>query len=99
MYITDLRHFRDATGAIGPTAGPALAMAQFHADVVAHASNSTGRTPATPRCFECDKSGVEAGLTSDGAIVWVCPKCRGEGSISNWQGTLWDLRDRPMPRS
>lgn len=40
MYITDLRHFLDAAGAIGPIKGPARAMAQFHADVVAHASNA-----------------------------------------------------------
>lgn len=57
MYVTDLRHFLDAAGAIGPTKGPARAMAQFHADVVAHASNPTGQAaPAPPRCFKCKKS-------------------------------------------
>jgi hypothetical protein len=99
MYITDLRHFLDAAGAIGPTKGPARAMAQFHADVVAHASNSSGQAPAAPRCFKCKNSGVDAGLAADAAIVWACPRCRTEGRISNWQGTLWDLRDRPLPRS
>jgi ribosomal protein L37AE/L43A len=94
MYITDLRHFLDAAGAIGPTKGPARTMAQFHADVVAHASNPAGQAPASPRCFKCKKSGVAA----DAAIVWACPRCRTEGR-SNWQGTLWGLRDRPLPRS
>ncbi len=28
-------------------------------------------------------------------MVWICPMCRTEGRISNWQGSLWDLRDRP----
>jgi hypothetical protein len=28
-------------------------------------------------------------------MVRVCPMCRTEGRISNWQGSLWDLRDRP----
>ena len=95
MYITDLRHFLDKTGAIGPTKGPAKAMAQFHADVVAHASDATGQPPAAPRCFKCKKHGVEASLAEDQAIVWGCPQCHTEGRISNWQGTLWDLRDRP----
>ena len=99
MYITDLQHFLDTTGVIGPTQGPARAMAQFHADVVAYASDATGRASAAPRCFKCKKSGVDAGLAADGAIVWACPNCRTEGRISNWQGTLWDLRDRPAPRS
>ena len=31
----------------------------------------------------------------DDVIVWVCPRCRTEGRIPNWQGSLWDLRDRP----
>jgi hypothetical protein len=74
-------------------------MAQFHADVVAHASNPTGEAPAAPRCFKCKKSGVDAGLAADTAIVWACPRCRTEGRISNGQGTLWDLRERPVPRS
>lgn len=98
MYITDLRHFLDAAGAIGPIKGPARSMAQFHADVVAHASNPSGQAPAAPRCFKCKKSSVAARLAADAAIVWACPRCRTEGRISNWQGTLWDLRDRPPPR-
>jgi hypothetical protein len=35
MYITDLKHFLDSRGAIGPNKGPARAMAQFQTDVVA----------------------------------------------------------------
>ena len=99
MYITDLRHFLDESGAVGPTKGPARAMAQFQAEVVSHASDATGRAPPAPRCFKCKKSGIEASLARDGAIVGTCPNCRTEGGISNWQGTLWDLRDRPVPRS
>ena len=63
-------------------------MGQFHADVVAHA------LPA-PRRFKCKKSAVDAVGAHDGAMVWACPICRTEGRISNWQGGLWDLRDRP----
>ena len=72
-------------------------MAQFQADVVAHASNADGQPPAAPRCVECRKRTVEAVLARDAAIVWRCAGCGIEGRISNWQGSLWDLRDRPGP--
>ena len=95
MYITDLTHFLDKSGAIGPVKGPARTMAQFHVDAVAHASDSTSETLPAPKCFKCKKGVVEAVLAQDNAVVWVCPKCRIEGRISNWQGSLWDLRNRP----
>ena len=95
MYITDLTHFLDKSGAIGPVKGPARTMAQFHVDAVAHASDSTSETLPAPKCFKCKKGVIEAVLAQDNAVVWVCPKCRIEGRISNWQGSLWDLRNRP----
>jgi len=98
MYITDLTHLLDESGAIGPVKGPARAMAQFHVDVVAHASDATGHALAPPRCFKCRKRAVEATRAHDDAIVWVCPACHTEGRISNWHGSLWDLRDRPPSR-
>jgi hypothetical protein len=98
MYVTDLRHFLEPSGAIGPSKGAARAMAQFLTDLVAHVSNAVGEAPAAPKCFRCKKAQVEASLARDDAIVWTCPKCRIEGRTSNWQGTLWDLRDRPERR-
>ena len=95
MYITDLTHFLDKAGAIGPVKGPARTMAQFHVDAVAHASDSTSETRPAPKCFKCKKGVVEAALAQDNAVVRVCPKCRIEGRISNWQGSPWDLRNRP----
>ena len=95
MYITDLTHFLDKSGAIGPVNGPARTMAQFHVDAVAHASDSMSEALPAPKCFKCKKGVVEAVLAQDNAVVWICPKCRIEGRISNWQGSLWDLRNRP----
>ena len=71
------------------------AVAQFHVDAVAHASDSTSENLPAPKCFKCKKAVVEAVLAQDNAVMWVCPKCRIEGRISNWQGSLWDLRNRP----
>lgn len=95
MYVSDLTHFLDKSGAIGPVKGRARAMAQFHVDVVAQASDATSKGLPAPRCFKCKKGEIEAVRAQDDAIVWVCPRCRAEGRISNWQGSLWDLRDRP----
>jgi hypothetical protein len=95
MYVSDLTHFLDKSGAIGPVKGPARAMAQFQVDVVAHASDATSTAPPAPTCFKCKKGSVETVRAHDDAIVWSCPRCRTEGRISNWQGSLWDLRDRP----
>ena len=99
MYIADLTHFLDKTGAIGPVKGPARVMAQFHSDVVAHASDASAIALPAPRGSKCKKSAVEAVPAPDGAIIWACPSCRTEGRISNWQGSLWNLRDRPPARS
>ena len=95
MYVTDLTHFLDKSGAIGPVKGPARAMAQFNVDVVAHASDVTPKVSPAPRCFKYKKGAIEALRANDDAIVWRCPMCRTEGRISNWQGSFWDLRDRP----
>src|ERR1700716_1563416 len=73
MYISDLTHFLDKSGAIGPVKGPARAMAQFQVDVVAHASDATSKALPAPRCFKCKKGAVEAVRAHDDAIVWVCP--------------------------
>lgn len=99
MYITDLTHYLDESGAIGPVKGPARAMAQFLVYVVTHASDATGDAQGAPTCFKCKKSEIEADRAQDDAIVWTCPACRTEGRISNWQGSLWDLRDRSQARS
>lgn len=98
MYITDLTHLLDKSGAIGPLKGPELAMAQFNVDVVAHASDATGHALSAPSCFKFEKRAAEATRAQDDAIVWLCSACRTEGRISNWQGSLWDLRDRPQSR-
>jgi ribosomal protein L37AE/L43A len=94
MHITDLKHFLDSQGAISPSKGPARAMAQFQTEVVASAT-TTGTASDSPTCFKCRKNTVQTGLARDSAAVWKCPRCGTEGRISNWQGTLWDLRNQP----
>lgn len=95
MYITDARHFLDEKGGIAPRRGPAKAMADFHASVIAYATDFDSTGVMAARCFKCKKGTVEAAIAQDDAILWSCPQCKAEGWISNWQGTLWDLSERP----
>jgi ribosomal protein L37AE/L43A len=95
MYITDARHFLDEKGAIAPRRGPAKAMADFHAGVIACATDFEAAGVVAPTCFKCKKAEVRIALAQDDAIIWSCTRCNAEGRISNWQGTLWDLSDRP----
>jgi len=95
MYITDARQFLDDKGAIAPLRGPAKAMADLHAGVIAYATDFDDTGVTLPRCFKCKKGTVKAALAQDEAIDWHCPLCQVGGSISNWQGTLWDLSERP----
>lgn len=95
MYITDARHFLDENADIAPRRGPAKAMADFQASVIAYATDFDSAGVTLPRCFKCKRSTVEAAVAQDHAILWRCPRCSTEGRISNWQGTLWDLSERP----
>ncbi|MGH8830767.1 MAG: hypothetical protein ACREXV_06715, partial [Polaromonas sp.] len=97
MYITDARHFLDEKGAIGPQRGPAKAMAEFHASVIAYATDFDGTGVIAPTCFKCKKGPVEPIIAQDDAIYWSCSRCKAEGRISHWQGTLWDLSERGEP--
>ena len=97
MYITDARHFLDDKGAIAPSLGPARAMAEFHGGVIAYSTDFDDVGVLLPRCFKCKTGTVRSELAQDDAINWHCPGCHAEGRISNWQGTLWDLSDRPAP--
>jgi len=93
MYITDARHFLDDKGALGPSKGPAKAMAEFHAAAVAYATDFNDTGVLAPMCFKCKKVAVEPMLTVDETVYWSCSCCNAEGRISNWQRTLWDLSD------
>lgn len=99
MYITDARHFLDEKGAIAPQRGPAKAMAEFHAGAIAYATDFDDTGLVAPTCFKCKKVPVEPIIAQDDAIYWSCPRCKAEGRISNWQGTLWDLSERDGPRA
>lgn len=91
MYIVDARHFLDDKGAIAPSKGPARALAEFCAGLIAYATDFDSVGVPAPTCFRCRKSKVQAVIDDDDAVCRWCPRCATEGQISHWQGTLWDL--------
>ena len=97
MYITDLTHFLDEKGAIGPKAGAARRFAEFLGRVVAAASlvEADDEAPTPPcKCHRC-KGMIEAIIGPDDAIAWLCTSCGSEGQISHWRRSFWDLSVTP----
>ena len=100
MYISDLKHFLDDKGAIGPQSGPARRIAEFLGNVVAAASAPDGldiEGLGECRCNKC-KGTVIIEIAPDDTIEWSCVHCAQEGRISNWRGSFWDLSDKPAKR-
>ncbi len=100
MYITDLTHFLDEKGTIGPKSGPARKLAEFLGRVVAAASSRRAVEDfgaAQCRCNKC-KGMATAVIAPDDAIEWLCRDCGHEGRISNWRRSFWDLSASPADR-
>ena len=100
MYVTDLSHFLDERGAIGPKAGPARRLAEFLGRVVAVASTpGDAQSDTTPcRCNKCRKDMVTVTVAPDDAVEWLCISCGHEGRITNWRRSFWDLSETPARR-
>jgi len=99
MYITELTHFLDEKGAIGPKSGPARRLAEFLGRVVAAASAPSviaGDGIGECRCNKCKKGFVIAQIAPDDAIEWFCETCDHDGRISNWRRSFWDLSGSPV---
>lgn len=91
MYVIDARHFLNGKGDIGPERGPGRKMADFVTAVIAHESNFDRPDSPGPVCIKCRKSPVDTVMADNDVIHWRCPRCSTEGTVSNWQGTFWDL--------
>lgn len=101
MLVADLQHFLD----LGPdTPGPARKLAEHLAGIVAAASAGDAhipwetalpcqRRPANRRCP--GRINVVC-AHPDQPIGWRCNHCGDDGTISNWAGSIYDLRRRQL---
>ena len=100
-YIVDLTHFLAADGAIGPQHGPARRFADYLTKIVVVATSPVTlseklavvrcrRRPGRKPCV--GKIDVDLEPETE-QIVWWCPACGEQGTISNWKDSLWDCSD------
>lgn len=97
-WATHLPHFLNEKGAIPEELPvPARQLAKALCAFIMYATNFDDMEDAIPRCFVVIKKkrcrGRVQSLLSlqDDNIVWQCEACNSWGTISGWQGTLWDL--------
>jgi hypothetical protein len=97
MYITKMTHFLDETGNI-PEELPdeAKEFAVFLTSIVEAATNEYPEYVCCTDidCRKCDSSIITELRDEDKEILWGCGDCDFEGTISEWQGTKWDHRDK-----
>ncbi len=98
-YVTDIRHFVDQEEK--PASGVAAKLWGYFGLIVEIGSTIVpGHGFVTPmlcgnplRRARCEGR-LAVGLVADHEVIWwECNVCSEGGSISNWQGTRWDLRE------
>ena len=100
-WYTNLQVFLDEDGAIAVSTGPARKLAEHITAIVAMASRPEliplpeyqvrcRRRPGRKPCTGIIEADFDP---EDYRIMWWCPVCDDCGYISNWQDSMWDLRD------
>jgi len=97
-WITHLPHFLNEEGnLLNDLPTPARRLAKALCEFVTYATHFDGEGDELPRCFavvkrkRCQGKVMPLISLEDARIGWHCSSCGSEGSISGWQGTLWDL--------
>jgi RNA polymerase subunit RPABC4/transcription elongation factor Spt4 len=99
MLVSDLCHFLAYDGNIAPKTGPAKRMAEYLASIVIIATNPT-QTSHEINCRKRPNRKPCLGklrtkfISPTSVILWRCPVCGDQGSISNWQGSFWDCTNK-----
>jgi hypothetical protein len=102
MWIVDLRHYLDEQGAIGIKSGPGLRLAEHITAIVQETTGDPDgddlypKVPCRRRPNRKPCPGEIASFIDpdDQQIIWLCPVCGDSGTISGWQLTLWDLKQK-----
>jgi len=98
MLITNLEHFLTPDGSIGPKDGPARRLADYLTKIVV-AETVSLQTQSETMVVRCRRRPNRKPCTGviqtdidpeTNQIIWWCPVCEEQGSISHWQGSLWD---------
>lgn len=101
-YVTDLTHFLNEKGSIPDSLPkPAKKLAENLGNIVACVTREPRPSPKTyVNCWgKLNKKRCAGKLNADldfenFDIVWHCPECGDNGSISQWENSFWDCGHR-----
>jgi len=99
----NLKHFFDDEGNVSTLTDQANTVLTFLSKIVSSVSKNIEQ-PLIYVDVNCNARGarllcegsVEAKSVSAIIIEWHCDTCEASGTISNWQGSLWDKREHTI---
>ncbi len=99
----DLRYFLDDEGNLVELTEQASTVFTFLSKIVLSVSQNINQ-PLIFVDLKCNTRGgelacsgnIEAKCNYIGIIEWQCDTCEALGTISNWQGSLWDKQKRTI---
>ena len=99
----DLRNFLDEEGKVLELTAQAQTVFKFLTKIVVSTSNKIEQ-PLIKVDLKCNtradglscKGSIDATGIAIGMIEWHCDTCEAAGTISNWQGSLWDMQVRTL---
>ena len=97
----DLRHFLDEEGGILELTEQAKIVFKFLSKIVLSVSEDIEQLvfdPVIDVDLKCNtragglfcEGNIDASHAKTGLIEWHCDTCEASGTISNWQGSMWD---------
>ncbi len=98
MYSSNMIHFLDDDGNITKAMPEeARELSSFLALIIDSYTHKYTDDPQPVRCFKKNCKGIinlSRSLLTD-EIIWNCPACYVDGTISNWRGTPWENKGYP----
>ena len=99
----NLRHFLDEEGKELELTEQAKSIFKFLTTIVSSVSENINQ-PLIDVDLKCNtradelscEGSIEATCIEIGNIEWICDTCEASGTISNWQGSLWDKQARTI---
>ncbi len=99
----DLRHFLDEEGNVLELTEQAKTVFKFLIKIVSSVSDNIEQPllyvdlKCNSRADELSCIGcIEATCITVDMIEWHCDTCEASGTISNWQGSMWDKQERTI---
>jgi len=105
--LSDIRHFVDQRGGLHEDLPDSERSLAGHLGRIIMAATSPGgpaeaeiEVPCRRRTGRNPCPGTVRHMTEPGGeerIFWRCAVCGDNGEISNWQGSIWDCREKGVP--